>query len=229
MLLTTPSIAILAFAAFASLALPAHAQSTCYGRVGDGRAEGTVSLPREGVNYVRMAQGPVTAGRVYVHSMVFDILMDAYVALAQERPKIRWVYGETGLPQGGSFPPHKTHQNGLSVDLFVPVVDGEGNSVQFPNRADNGWGYQVDFDAAGGNATHRIDFANLGELLYQLHAAAKRRGSGLALVVFQRELRPALFATARGAWLKENIPFPNWDDSVRHDDHIHVDFVADCR
>lgn len=207
----------------------ARAESTCYGRVENGRIEGAVSLPREGPNFVRMAQGPISAGRVFVHSRVHDILMDAWAALAAERPKIRWVYGETGLPQGGPIPPHQTHQNGLSVDLFVPVVDKEGNSVQFPNRSDNGWGYQVDFNAAGENGTHAIDYAALGELLYHLQVAAKNRGSAISLVVFERELRPPLFRTARGNWLKQNIPFPNWDDRVRHDDHIHVNFAVECK
>ena len=115
------------------------------------------------------------------------------------------------------------------VCMFVPVVNIDGNSVQFPNRSDNGYGYQVDFDATGENSVHSIDFASLGDLLYQLHMAATKRGSGLSLVVFQQELRSRLFQTARGRWLKENIPFPNWDDSVRHDDHLHVDFVAHCK
>ena len=115
------------------------------------------------------------------------------------------------------------------MDLFVPVVDKIGNWIQFPNRPDNGYGYQVlDFDSNGENTTHNIDFANLGELLYQLDVAAKKHGSGIALVVFQRELRSGLFKTARGSWLKGNIPFPNWDDRVRHDDHVHVDFIATC-
>jgi penicillin-insensitive murein DD-endopeptidase len=210
-------------------ASPTPTASTCFGKVGDGRIENSVSLPREGSNFVRLTQGPVTAGRVYVHSLVHDVLLDAWAALAAERPKIRWVYGETGLATGGPIPPHQSHQNGLSVDLFVPVVDRDGNSVPFPNRPDNGFGYQVEFDANGENATHSIDYANLGELLYQLHLAAKNRGSGLALVIFQRELRPRLFATARGHWLKENIPFPNWDDRVRHDQHIHVDFSTQCK
>ena len=207
----------------------ASAQSTCFGKVGAGRIEDAVSLPREGANFVRLSQGPVTAGRVYVHSLVQDILVDTWSALAADRPRIRWVYGETGLPAGGPIPPHQTHQNGTSVDLFVPVVDRDGNSVPFPNRPDNGFGYQVSFDSNGENASHAIDYANLGELLYQLHVAAKNRGSGLALVVFQRELRARLFATARGRWLKENIPFPDWDDRARHDKTIHVDFVVQCR
>ena len=195
----------------------------------NGRVEGAASLPMEGHNFVRLSRGPVTSGRVYVHTVVHDILMDAFAALADERPRIRWVYGETGLPQGGPMPPHKTHQNGLSVDLFVPVLDKDGNSVQFPNRPDNGFGYLVDFDGSGHNSTHQIDYAGLAELLYHLHAAAQKRGGGLTLVVFQRELRARLFETGRGRWLKENIPFPSWDDSVRHDDHIHVDFGVPCR
>lgn len=219
--------AVMAAAALGACA--ASAQSTCYGKVGNGRVENAVSLPREGPNFVRLSQGPITSGRVYVHSLVHDILLDAFAALAAERPGIKWVYGETGLQHGGPIPPHKTHQNGLSVDLFVPVTDKDGNPVQFPNRPDNGFGYLVDFNAAGENATHKIDFAALGDLLYHLQLAAKNKGSALTLVVFERELRPRLFATARGSWLKDNIPFPNWDDSVRHDDHIHVDFAAACK
>lgn len=211
---------------------PAEAppQSVCYGKVNGGRVENAVSLPREGANFARMAQGPMTAGRVYVHTLVRDILLDAFKALETARPGLRWVYGETGLPQGGPIPPHQTHQNGLSVDLFVPVLDATtGRSAPFPNRADNAWGYGIDFDANGRNATHAIDYEALADLLYHLQVAAAARGSSLTLVVFERELRPALFRTARGAWLRANLPFPNWDDRVRHDDHIHVDFAAQCR
>ncbi len=227
-----PSVARFA-AALASVAMlisgEAVAQSVCHGRVDKGRIEGAVSLPRQGSNFVRMAQGPISAGRVYVHTLVHDIVLDTFAALAIERPDIRWVYGEASLAQGGPIPPHKTHQNGLSIDLFVPVLDKQGNAVQFPNRSDNGYGYQVDFDVRGENDTHTIDFENLGELLYRLHASAQSRGSGLWRVVFEKELRPRLFQTSRGSWLKAHIPFPDWDDSVRHDDHIHVDFQVPCQ
>jgi penicillin-insensitive murein endopeptidase len=230
--LTEVGVRWIGFAAAAAawlMPLAAEAQSVCHGRVDRGSIEGAVSLPREGPNFVRLSQGPVTAGRVFVHSQVAQILQDAYAALAAQRPGIRWVYGETGLAQGGPMAPHKTHQNGTSVDLFVPVVDKDGNSVPFPLSLENGFGYKVVFDARGRNATHAIDYANLAELLYQLHAAAKNRGSGLVLVVFQRELRGPLFETARGAWIKENIPLPAWDDSERHDGHIHVDFAIACK
>ena len=95
----------------------AAAESTCYGKVNNGRIENAVSLPREGANFVRMAQGPVSAGRVYVHSLVQDILMDAWAALAADRPNIRWVYGETGLPNGGRFRPSNPSKRTVSGPL----------------------------------------------------------------------------------------------------------------
>lgn len=52
-----------AFAQEAALSAAAP-QSTCFGTVRNGRIENAVSLPREGPNFVRMAQGPISAGRV---------------------------------------------------------------------------------------------------------------------------------------------------------------------
>jgi penicillin-insensitive murein DD-endopeptidase len=117
-----------------SLVLAQTPPSTCYGTTAQGRVENAVPLPREGANFVRMSQGPISATRVFVHSAVHEVLLDAFASLAKERPKVRFVYGETGLAQGGPIPPHQTHQNGLSVDLFVPVVDERGDTVPFPAR-----------------------------------------------------------------------------------------------
>jgi penicillin-insensitive murein endopeptidase len=203
--------------------------STCYGTTAHGRIENAVALPREGANFTRMSQGPISATRVYVHSVVHEVMLDAFAALAKERPKVRFVYGETGLAAGGPIPPHQTHQNGLSMDLFVPVVDERGDTVPFPARLENGFGYQVDFDAAARYGNLRIDFASLAELLYQLHIASHAKGIALASVIFDRQYLPRLFETARGPWLREHIPFLKSEPLIRHDDHIHVDFAVKCQ
>lgn len=213
----------------ASAGAHAQAPSTCYGTTAHGRVDNAVALPREGPNFVRMSQGPISATRIYVHSTVHEVLLDAFAALAKERPKVRYVYGETGLAQGGPIPPHQTHQNGLSVDLFVPVVDERGDTLPFPARLDNGFGYQVDFDAAARYGNLRIDFASLADLLYHLHVAAQAKGIGLASVIFDRQYLPRLFETARGPWLREHIPFLKTEPLIRHDDHIHVDFAVKCQ
>ena len=100
-------------ATLAATSLYSQAQSTCYGTVENGRIEGAVSLPARGANFVRMSQGPVSATRVFVHTVVHDVLLAAFSALEADRPRIRVTYGETGFQLGGPIPPHRTHQNGL--------------------------------------------------------------------------------------------------------------------
>lgn len=69
-----------------------------------------------------------TRRRTDVHCTAAEIVIAAYEEMAKTHPDVELVYGETGLARG-AFEPHKTHQNGLSVDFFVPVRDGEGESV----------------------------------------------------------------------------------------------------
>ncbi|MYN39650.1 hypothetical protein GTP55_09720 [Duganella sp. FT109W] len=69
-----------------------------------------------------------------------------------------FVYGETGLAQGGPIRPHKTHQAGLSVDFMVPVLNAAGESVPLPGNVSNQFGYGIEFDQAGRFEDLRIDY-----------------------------------------------------------------------
>lgn len=209
--------------------LCAAAQSQCYGTVSNGRIEGSVKLPLSGTNFAAYSTLAATAGRTHVHSKVAAILEATYKALAAARPNTRYVYGETGWPSGGRFRPHRTHQNGLSVDFFVPVTDGNGQSVPLPTNLTDRLGYDVEFNQEARFGEYTIDFEALAEHLYQLDVAAKSAGSGLALVIFDAQYLPRLFATKRGAYLKDKLPFMKGKPWVRHDEHYHVDFAVPCK
>jgi penicillin-insensitive murein endopeptidase len=140
-----------------------------------------------------------------------------------------FVYGETGRAAGGRFKPHRTHQNGLSVDFLVPVTDRKGKSVPLPTRIGNRWGYDIEFDANARFDEYAIDFDALAEHLYQLHTAAKARGVGIALVIPDPPFLPKLFTTARGRYLEQNLPFMRGKAWWRHDEHYHVDFQVPCK
>lgn len=147
----------------------------------------------------------------------------AYKKLAEESPELVFVYGETGWPSGGSFRPHRTHQNGLSVDFMVPVTK-RGHSVPLPTHVLNKWGYAIDFDREGRAEKLQIDFEAIAAHLHALIVAGRSYGVGIELVVFAPDLQEHLFKTERGAALREPLRFnvtPSW---VRHDDHYHVDF-----
>jgi penicillin-insensitive murein endopeptidase len=120
--------------------------STCYGTVSHGRLENGAQIPLYGPNFnPYSALGP-TLGRTYVHSKVRDIVVAAYSALQTTAPDKVFVYGETGWSSGGRIRPHRTHQNGTSVDFFVPVQDKGGRSVLIPTSALNKYGYNIEFD-----------------------------------------------------------------------------------
>lgn len=205
------------------------ADSQCFGTVSKGRIEGSVKLPTSGPNFTAYSSLAATAGRTHVHAKVEAIITAAYAALQAASPSTTYVYGETGWPSGGRFRPHRTHQNGLSADFFVPVRDAQGKSVPLPTGIGNRFGYDLEFDADARYGEYSIDFPAIAEHLYQLHLAAKARGAGIALVIFDAPFLPRLFATPRGAYLKENLNFMKGKPWVRHDEHYHVDFAVACK
>ena len=205
------------------------ADSQCFGTVSKGRIEGSVKLPTSGPNFTAYSSLAATAGRTHVHAKVAAIITAAYAALQAASPSTTYVYGETGWPSGGRFRPHRTHQNGLSVDFFVPVRNAQGKSVPLPAGIGNRFGYDLEFDADARYGEYSIDFPAIAEHLYQLHLAAKARGVGIALVIFDAPFLPRLFAAPRGAYLKENLNFMKGKPWVRHDEHYHVDFAIPCK
>jgi penicillin-insensitive murein endopeptidase len=188
-----------------------------------------VKLPDSGSNFVAYSAIGVAAGRTYVHSKVAEVVGTSYSKLAQISPKTKYVYGESGWASGGRFRPHRSHQNGLSVDFFVPVLNRQGQSVALPIGITNKLGYAIEFDADAKFEDYVIDFAAISEHLYQLHVAGKARGVGIAMVIFDPQYLSKLFATPRGEYVKQNISFMKGKPWVRHDEHYHVDFAVRCQ
>lgn len=232
--LSTPRINIklhrwIAF--FCLLPITAAAQpgsSVCYGTTGAGRLDNGVRLPHRGNNFISYGRLPELLGRTYVHDLVRATVLDAYRNLGVSLPEKRFKFGETGLKTGGAFKPHKTHQNGLSVDFMVPVIDNHGNSTYFPTTVLNRYGYDVEFDSAGRYRRYRIDFDALGAHIVALHKAARKNGIGIGRVLFAPDLQASLYATKYGAYIKRNIRIPAKKSWVRHDEHYHVDFQVRC-
>ncbi|MDR1462621.1 MAG: penicillin-insensitive murein endopeptidase [Azoarcus sp.] len=205
------------------------AESQCFGTVSRGSIEDSVALPASGPNFAAYSGLARAARRTHVHSRVAEIVLAAYASLAKEHPELTYVYGETGWPSGGRFRPHRTHQNGLSVDFFVPVRDQSGNSVHLPTGVTNKFGYNIEFDADAKYQDYTIDFPAIAEHLYRLHEAASERGLGVSLIIFEAAYLPKLFATSRGPYLQRNLKFMKGKPWIRHDEHYHVDFAIPCK
>lgn len=217
-------------AALFALCLAASAAasaSRCHGKVSNGSLEHGVQLPDAGANFSAYSTLATGMGRNYVHGEVALIMLDAWRALESAAPGALYVYGETGSAHGGRFRPHRTHQNGLSVDFFVPVRDAKDRPARLPTPATQRFGYDIEFDRDARYGVYRIDFAAMAEHLYQLDQAARARGRGLALVIFDPAYLPRLFDTPRGPALRK-LHFMQGKPWVRHDEHYHVDFAIPC-
>lgn len=210
------------------IVLPTHATSTCYGTTSKGKLAKGVELPRSGKNFVTYSDVARLAGRTYVHSKVRDITVAAYKALEELEPNKVYKYAETGFEEGGRFKPHKTHQNGLSIDFMTPVIDASGKSVHLPTHPFNRFGYDIEFDKNDAFDEYRIDYVALAAHIVALDKAAKAAGEGLWRVIFDPKLQPKLLETQYGAYLKANIEFSKKRSWVRHDEHYHVDFAIEC-
>jgi penicillin-insensitive murein endopeptidase len=188
-----------------------------------------VQLPKEGANFAAYSTLGVQLGRTFVHDAVRDVVVATYRTLEQAAPGKTFVYGETGLAQGGPIRPHKTHQAGLSVDFMVPVLNAAGASVPLPGNVTNKFGYGIEFDKSGRFEDLRIDYEAMAEHLYQLSRTADAHNIGITRVIFDPVLTPPLFATRRGAYLRQRLQFMKERPWIRHDEHYHVDFAVGCR
>ena len=203
--------------------------STCYGTTSNGRLENGVQLPSAGDNFISYSSLAGIAGRTYVHSAVKGIILDAYSALSASMPEKVFKFAETGFRQGGEFRPHKTHQNGLSVDFMTPMISDAGASTHLPSHPLNKFGYDIELGPDGRYKNLRIDYDAMAAHIAELDRAAKKSGHKIWRVIFDPELQPGLFDTSYGNYLKENIRFSGKRSWVRHDEHYHVDFEIPCK
>ncbi|RYV01865.1 replication initiation protein [Shewanella sp. OPT22] len=203
--------------------------SICYGTTANGNLTNGVQLPADGDNFVGYSRIARLAGRTYVHSAVRNIILSSYQHLKTELPHKVFKYAETGFKSGGKFKPHKTHQNGLSVDFMTPVLDEKGNSVHLSTSPFNRFGYDIEFDSKGRYEDLTIDYVGLAAHITALHKNAKSQGYDVWRVIFAPNLQPKLFDTEYGHYLKKHVQFSTKRSWVRHDEHYHVDFKVPCK
>ena len=204
-------------------------ESICYGTTDKGKIENAWQLPSSGENFSAYGSLGATLGRNYVHSKVYATVLDAYKTLFKEEPSKVFVYGETGWKNGGKFRPHKTHQNGLSVDFFVPVLDKNRKSVPLPTSALNKFGYSIEFDSKGRYKEYSIDFEAMAAHLLALKDSADKNHIKILRVIFDNDLQKLLFQTSTGKQLQSILVFSTKKAWVRHDEHYHVDFIVPCK
>jgi penicillin-insensitive murein DD-endopeptidase len=199
------------------------APSVSHGTTRRGSIEHPKRLPTSGPNYITYSRLGAFIGRQYVHEQLRAAVLAAYAGVAGERPDLFFVLGETGTRRGGRMQPHSLHRNGLTVDFMVPVRRA-GEVVEIPSHAFNRYAYGIRFDSTGVAGDLRIDFDAVALHLDHLQQAARDHGVEISRVHFEPALQRHLFATPRGAGLRERMRFSRKPGRKPNDDHYCVDF-----
>jgi len=203
--------------------------SVSSGTVSNGSLKNGYILPFSGANFHYFDTTSYLKNRCFVHQKVRDALLATYKTLETVTPERNYGIMECSNEHGGKISPHRTHQNGLSVDFMTPLLkDGKPYTGADYKGAQH---YLMDFDADGRyteDPTISIDFETMAKHLLALIDAAKLQGLKIGKIIWKTELRDELFATESGKKLQTSGVYVTTKleplINTLHDDHYHVDF-----
>lgn len=205
--------------------------SQSHGRVSSGSIENSWLLPRKGRNYKYFSLfNYYVIGRAYVNSDVYHIMTKTYHELESIAPGKKFRYMECSRKKGGRAWPHKTHQNGLSVDFMTPLKK-KGKQKKIYDCIGS-FRYLMNFNSSGKakiNDKVSIDFELIAIHIITLDEIAHTHNMKIKKVILSTHLQDELYKTkyskklkSRAIYLTKNLtPMLN----KLHDDHYHIDFT----
>ncbi|WP_027419955.1 penicillin-insensitive murein endopeptidase [Crocinitomix catalasitica] len=203
--------------------------SISLGTPGNGSLKNGKLLPFYGENHTYFDKKSYLAGRAFLNSYVLNLALSAYDSLFVKYPNRKFGIMECANQHGGKLYPHRTHQNGLSIDFMMPLLkDGQ------PYYGADSLGvqhYLMEFNDDGKllkDQSIEIDFNLVAEHILILAEKADEENMKIEKVIIKIELKDELFATDYGKKLKASgiyvvkglTPLVN----SLHDDHFHIDF-----
>jgi penicillin-insensitive murein endopeptidase len=199
------------------------------GTVSNGKLVNGCILPFSGNNFHYFDTTSYLKNRCFVNGRVRDALLETYRRLETITPERSYGIMECSNEHGGKISPHRTHQNGLSVDFMSPLMKNDQPYMEADFKGAPH--YLMDFDENGRyteDPSIQIDFETMARHLLVLIEAAKAQGLIIEKIIWKTELRDELLATesgkklrATGVYITTRLePLIN----ALHDDHYHVDF-----
>jgi penicillin-insensitive murein endopeptidase len=199
------------------------------GTVSNGELINGKLIPFKGTNYEYFSEESYLAGRAFLNDKVLNTLLASYTNLESTLPNKLFYVMECANAHGGKLAPHRTHQNGTSVDFMMPLLkDGKPYSDLDTLGVNH---YLLGFDNDGtylDDESISIDYNLVAQHILVLQAEAELNGLKIKKVIINTNLKDELFATPSGKKLKSNGIYVVQKLSTLinslHDDHYHIDF-----
>lgn len=203
--------------------------SQSIGTVSNGRLINGKLFPFKGTNFEYFDKNSYLAGKGFTHSIVKNIVLNSYKELETSIPNRQFKIMECSHQHGGKLQPHRTHQNGTSIDFMMPLIRDNQPYYELDNM---GFAhYLLSFNDQGEyslDSSISIDFESVNIHLLSLENHARELGYKIKKVIIKIELKDELFAAKNGKKLKESNVYlvRNLSPLINslHDEHYHVDF-----
>jgi penicillin-insensitive murein endopeptidase len=203
--------------------------SKSIGTVSSGSLVNAKLIPFKGSNFNYFDSSSYLNGRAYLNEKTLKTLIGAFAKLKDEVPNRNFCVMECSNKNGGKLFPHRTHQNGLSVDFMMPLIKDHKAYYKLDSMGGNH--YWLTFDSQGKYSEDKsisIDFDLVAHHILLLDDEARKNGLKISKVIINTEMKDELYATDYGKKIKaKNIyvvqsltPLIN----SLHDDHYHIDF-----
>jgi len=203
--------------------------SMAIGTVGNGSLTHGKLMPYSGPNFRYFDRQSYLAGRAFTHSSTKETILATYDSLYCIVPERIFRFMECSNKEGGELFPHKTHQNGLSIDLMMPLIKNQLPYYDLDNVGAQH--YALSFDDEGrlkDDSLVSIDFNLVALQILLIDHFAKQFGLNINKVIIKIELKDELYATEYGQLLKSRGIYvvQGLDPVINdlHDDHFHLDF-----
>lgn len=204
-------------------------ESESIGTVSSGSLKHGRLVPFQGNNFRYFDTESYLEGRAFVHSSIRDIVLATYDSLYFKHPDRFFTIMECSNHQGGEMFPHRTHQNGLSIDFMMPLL--KDNKPYYGLDTLGASHYFLTFDEEGRyveDKSIRIDFDMVSKHIVWLNREARKRNYEIKKVIIQIELKEELYAAEYGPQITGDDIYVvrNLSPVINalHDDHYHIDF-----
>ncbi|NRA13654.1 MAG: penicillin-insensitive murein endopeptidase, partial [Crocinitomicaceae bacterium] len=166
------------------------------GSVSRGSLENGTLIPFSGSNFMYFDTASYLSGRAFTHHLVAQTIINTFKSFEANGKKRKFRIMEFSNEYGGKMFPHRTHQNGMSVDMMMPLMkDGK----PYYDLDDLGaMHYLLEFNKEGqyiNDTTISIDFQMAAEEINMMRNEASALGLNMTKVIFNTDLRDELFDT----------------------------------
>ena len=217
------------FVAFVNANKENSTPSISLGTVSNGSLQNGKLIPFKGKNFYYFDTSSYINERAFVNDKLKKVIIATYKQLDTLFPSRNFVVMECSNKNGGKISPHKTHQNGLSIDFMIPLM--KNNKAYYALDSLGANHYLLNFENNGCYSQDKsisVDFNLLAKYISTIEKNARKQGLKISKVILKTEYKNHLFASTNGENLKKmNIYFAMSLTpllNALHDDHFHVDF-----